>query len=135
MNIVSRERGPNGWNVTIEHPNAYTDGTSRTERVTIPYAKLEGKTPDQVRQAIKDAVDDDPLGPVIGEAVAAPTPTKAILWDRAKAAYADWQMAKTTRVEAQARSMAAAVITALTNAENALWTDYATTLNQWRLAP
>lgn len=135
MNIARRERVSGGWQVTIEVPNAYTDGTSRFDRIFLADADIRGKTLNEVRQAVKDAVDDDPLQAVIGEAVTTPTQTKAILWERAKAAYADWQMAKATRIEAQARSMAAAVITALTNAENALWTDYTTTLNQWRLAP
>ena len=135
MNIVSRERGPNGWNVTIEHPNAYTDGTSRTERVTIPYAKLEGKTPDQVRQAIKDAVDDDPIRDILGEDVAAPAQTKAILEDRMEALFADWQRWKLTRGEAQARTLPPAAITALTNREDAAWARYVQSIQQWRTAP
>lgn len=90
MNIVSRERGPNGWLVVIEVPNAYTSGESRFDRVTIPYAKLDGKTADQVRQAVHDALEDDPLAAVLGEAVAAPTQTKAIYEDRAEATQARW---------------------------------------------
>jgi hypothetical protein len=135
MNIKQREQAPGGFIVTIEVTNAYTDGSSRFERVFVADDAVRGKSLDEVRQAVKDAVDDDPIAGILGETVSAPTQTKAILWQRAKALYADWQMAKTTRIEAQARSMAAGVITALQNAEDARWTAYTTTLNSWRLAP
>lgn len=46
--------------------------------------------------------------------------------------YADWQRWKATREEAQARGLGAAVITALTNRENAAWTDYAAAILEWR---
>ena len=48
--------------------------------------------------------------------------------------YEDWLRWKTTRVEAQARGLAAGIITALTNRENAAWTDYAAAVNEWRQA-
>lgn len=49
-------------------------------------------------------------------------------------AYGDWQRWKNTRIEAQARGLAALIITALTNRENAAWSDYAAAVNEWRQA-
>ncbi len=133
MRIAGYERAAGGFAITIEHQNAYTDGSSRFEKVTVPASAIRGKTPAQIRQAVVDALDD-PLADIIGEEVDAPTPTKDILWERAEALFANWKMAKETRIEAQARTMAAAVITAFTNAENALWAQYMQTMNEWRLA-
>lgn len=48
--------------------------------------------------------------------------------------YEDWQRWKNTRIEAQARGLAALIITALTNRENASWSDYAAAVNEWRQA-
>lgn len=48
--------------------------------------------------------------------------------------YEDWQRWKNTRIEAQARGLAALIITALTNRENASWSDYASAVNEWRQA-
>jgi len=65
--------------------------------------------------------------------VLAPT-TKAALEDAATDAYNDWLRWKTTRVEAQARTLSAAVITALQNREDASWAAYVSILNTWRTA-
>ena len=134
--IRSHEQAPGGFWVTIEVDNAYTDGTSRFDRVFVPAEELRGKTPEERRQAIRDAMDDDPLAGIAGEdADSAPTQTKAVLERRMEALYADWQRWKTTRVEAQARSLAQAVITALTNREDAAWTRYVAAIQAWRQAP
>jgi|GEM_PF-6777848 len=135
MNIRNRERAPGGWSVTIEVPNAYTNGESRFDQVFVPQDAVTGKTPEQVRQAVKDAVDDDPLAPLLGATVTTPTQTKDIYEDRMVAQYERWRRWQQTRVEAQSRALAAGVITALTNQENAAWSDYATAINAWRLAP
>ena len=124
-----------GYRVEVESTGAYTDGRSRFDRVYLTAAELRGKTPEQKRQAILDALDDDPLAGVAGVEVSAPTLTKAILEDRMETLYADWQRWKTTRVEAQARSLAAAVVTALTNREDAAWTKYLQAIQAWRAAP
>lgn len=133
--ILSHEPAPGGHWVTIEVTNAYTDGTSRYDRVFVSRDELRGKTADERRQAILDALNDDPLEGISGETVAAPTQTKAILEARMVALYADWQRWKTTRVEAQDRENAAAVVTALTNRENAAWTRYVAAIQEWRSAP
>lgn len=46
--------------------------------------------------------------------------------------FGDWQRWKLTREEAQARSLPAAAITALTNRENAAWAAYAGAIQEWR---
>lgn len=46
--------------------------------------------------------------------------------------YGDWQRWKNTRLEAQARGLSAAVVTALTNRENAAWGDYTNAIQEWR---
>ena len=135
MNIVSRERGPNGWNLTIEVPNAYTTGESRFDRIFVPDNDVRGKTPDRVRQAIKDALDDDPVGPVLGEAVATPTQSKDLLEDRMVERYDRWLRWKNTHAEAVARSIGAAKVTTLKNRMDATWAMYLGALNDWLAAP
>jgi len=124
-----------GYQVEVEITAAYTDGRSRFERVYLSTAELRGKTPEQKRQAILDALDDDPMDGVAGVEVSAPTVTKGILEDRMEALYADWQRWKNTRLEAQARAIAAAAVTALTNREDAAWTKYLQAIQAWRTAP
>ncbi len=134
--IRSHEQAPGGFWVTIEVENAYTDGSSRFDRVFVPLEDLRGKTAEERRQAILDALADDPLAGISGEdATAAPTQTKAILERRMEALYADWQRWRNTRIEAQARSLAAAAITALTNREDAAWARYVVAIQAWRNAP
>jgi len=134
--IRSHEQAPGGFWVTIEVENAYTDGTSRFDRVFVPIEDLRGKTAEERRQAIRDALDDDPLAGIAGEgADSAPMQTKAIMERRMEALYADWQRWRNTRIEAQARSLAAAAITALTNREDAAWAKYVVAIQAWRQAP
>ena len=61
-------------------------------------------------------------------------PLKARLEIQMEERYADWKRWKDTRIEAQARGLAAIVITALTNKEDASWAAYAVAINEWRLA-
>lgn len=133
--IRNAEPAPNGYIVEVEVTAAYTDGSSRIDRVFVATSELRGKTPEQKRQAILDALDDDPMDGVAGVEVSAPTVTKPILEDRMTGLYADWLRWKTTRTEAQARSLAAAVITALTNREDAAWAAYLASIQAWRTAP
>lgn len=134
--IRYHEHAPGGYWVAVEVENAYTDGSSRFDRVFVPTADLRGKTAEERRQAIRDALDDDPLAGIAGQdADSAPTQTKAVLERRMEALYADWQRWKATRLEAQARSLAAGAITALTNREDAAWARYVVAIQAWRNAP
>jgi len=64
-----------------------------------------------------------------------PTPTTKAQWETyLEDLYCDWLRWRTTRVEAQARTMAALVITALTNRENMAWTAYTQGIQAWRAA-
>lgn len=61
-------------------------------------------------------------------------PLKVRLEIQMEERYADWKRWQDTRIEAQARGLAAPVITALTNKEDSSWAAYAVAINEWRLA-
>lgn len=56
MNILSVDDVPTGYRVSIEIPNAYADGTSRIETYTLTHADVIDKTPEQIRQRIRDVI-------------------------------------------------------------------------------
>jgi len=125
-----------GYQVEVEVTNAYTDGASRFDRVFVTLSEMRGKTPEQRRQAIVDALDVDPLADGVKDAAAsAPAVTRDILEDRMEGLYADWQRWKNTRQEAQSRALPAGAVTALTNREDAAWAKYLTAIQEWRSAP
>lgn len=133
--IRKAENAPGGFVVTVEVTEAYTDGSSRFDEVFVPRDELRGKSAAERLQAIKDAIDDDPVGDLTGQAVSAPSATKEIIEARMVAKYEEWQRWKTTRLEAQARSLAAAIVNALTAKEDAVWATYLALLQAWRAAP
>lgn len=57
--------------------------------------------------------------------------SKTDLADYMASLYEVWARWKATRVEAQARTLAAPVVNALTNQENAAWTAYANAVQAW----
>jgi hypothetical protein len=132
--IRKSERVPGGYRVTIEVTNAYTDGSSRFDRVFVEREAVEGKTLAERRQALFAAAAADPVADLRGEEVAEPTPTKEILEERAVARYEQWQRWKTTRVEAEGRGLAAPVVSALQAREDVAWAAYLAVLNAWRQA-
>lgn len=77
--------------------------------------------------------DQDVIDAVRSPAELVPT-RKADIEDAMDAAYQRWQRWKNTRLEAEARSMSALVITALKNREDALWGDYVAAIQVWRNA-
>jgi hypothetical protein len=126
---------PGGYWIDIEVPGAYTDGTSRIDRVFVAREDLRGRTLEERKQAILDALADDPLAGIAGREASAPTQTRAIFERRMESLYADWQRWKNTRLEAQARALGVASMNALTNREDAAWAAYAAAILQWRSAP
>lgn len=132
--IRKAEPTPNGWAIAVEVTNAYTDGSSRFDTVYVSRDDLRGRTPEERRQAIIDALDDDPLTGIADQPATAPTVTKAIE-TRMVAVYEDWQRWKNTRQEAQSRALPAAAVNALTNREDAAWGRYVTAIQAWRTAP
>src|SRR5512147_1445698 len=60
--------------------------------------------------------------------------SKAALEDAMIDAYSDWRRWQATRIEAQARTAPAAIITALQNREDASWTTYVNLIGAWRTA-
>jgi hypothetical protein len=112
--------------VCIEYTNAYTDGSSRHERAFAPWLPDR----DARMAALLDALESpDDAGVEVDRAS-----TKLRLERAMDARWADWWRWHTTRVEAAARGMASAAITALSNRENAAWVAYAQVINEWRLA-
>ena len=132
MRVVNLDQAPGGWMVDLEIPNAYTDGTSRFERVFVSRDNVPGNTADELLDAAHDALTNDPAGQAIGQDVTAAQATKAVWEARIGPRYARWQMWKTIRVEAQARALPAPAVTALTNRENAAWTALLDALTEWR---
>lgn len=132
--IRSAEPQGAGYIVTVEVTDAYTDGTSRFDRVYVARDEMRGRTPAERRQAVLEAIDDDPVADIVGDEVVAPTVTRDILERRMEATYADWQRWKTTREEAQVRALAANVINAITARESAAWAEYLDILQMWRKA-
>ena len=129
---VRPDRG--GYVVAVEIEGAYADGSSRFEEAFLSTAEVRGKTLSQLRQAVFASLGDGGLSALIGEAVAAPAVDRDILEDRMVELYERWQRWKATRAEAQARGMAAAVVTALTARENAAWAAYGDAIAAWRNA-
>lgn len=135
MKLHERRRAPGGWSVSVEVENAYTNGASRFDEVFVSDQAIAGKSREEVLQAVLDSLDD-PFGGLRGaDLSAAPTQTKAVLEARMVALYAVWVRWRDTRAEAQSRALAAPIITALQNREDAAWAAYASAINQWRLAP
>jgi len=130
--ITGYERAPGGWFVNLEIPNAYTDGTSRFERVFVARDDVPGNTADELLDAAHDALTNDPAAQAIGQDVTGATATKAVWEARLTKLYTRWQQWKAIRVEAQARSLPAAAVTALTNRENAAWSALLDALTEWR---
>lgn len=122
---------PGGEMVEVEVTGAYSDGRSRTDFVFLP-ASRRVRTREQILDAL-DRASRNTGRSARGQTIA-PQTSKAVLEDRMEDLYADWQRWKTTREEAQARSVPAPIVTALTNRENALWALYVAAINQWRLA-
>jgi hypothetical protein len=137
--ISHRERQHDGWLITLETENAFNAGgaspTSRFETIKVPFEAARGKTPEELHQLVMDMTGDDPFGAVVGAVVAAPTQTKAIHEARMVALYETWQRWQNTRLEAAAQGLAAAVITALKNREDAAWAAYVQVIQSWRSAP
>ena len=134
MRVVNRDQVSGGWLIDIEVQNAFTDGTSRFERVFVSRDDVPGNTADELLDAAHDALTNDPAAQAIGQDVTAAQATKAVWEARITKLFARWQMWKTIRVEAQARSLPAAAVTALTNRENAAWTALLDALTAWRAA-
>jgi len=134
MRVANREQVPGGWMVDLEIPGAFTDGTSRFERVFVSRDAAPNNTAAEVLDAINDALTNDPAAQAVGQDVTAAQATKAVWEARITSRYGRWQMWKDIRVEAQARALPAAAITTLTNRENAAWSNLLDALTAWRAA-
>lgn len=131
--ITDVRHAPGGFEITVEHVGVYTDGSSRFERVFVAGQDVLGASPEAAMDAVRDAWNSRPA--VVGmELDGAVVATREVFDRRAARAFARWQRWQTTRVEAQARGMAAGVISDILAEENAAWTAYLAILNAWRQA-
>ena len=148
MNLRGRRQVAGGWEVQVEVPNAFTDGTSRIDTIFVPSSAVANKTPEQIRHALQDALHD-PFDAVGAVDIHAPiTDTKALAEDRCEALYADWQRWSATydvvnaMTDAQFAALSglpgagrAVAVSALLTRRNAALGDYLRALNAWRQAP
>lgn len=130
--ITGYRRVAGGYEVTIARDGAYTDGGAAIETIVITVEPTA--TREEIIDAIRTALRD-PLRRLRGVDVDAPITETRALWERrAERAYETWRRWKTTREEAQSRSLPAPAVTALTNRENAAWDAYLAILTAWRAA-
>ena len=113
-----------------------SDGSDRAEVVGAEYVvhMLDDLGRELVLRFGHDPSDAEVLAVLVDPPELAPSTRadyeRGPLQDR----YEAWQRWKTTRIEAQARGVAAVAITALQAREDATWASYLSALNAWRLA-
>lgn len=84
--IRKSERVAGGYRVTIEVTNAYSDGSSRLDRVFVPESEVASGDPNDVLEAVaKAALDGDPVAKVRGVDVVEYRAVKAAFGGNAKA--------------------------------------------------
>ena len=112
-----------------------SDGSDLVETVTTHYqvAVIDSLGRDQMLEFDHNPTDQEVIAAVPPAPALVPT-SKAAIEDYARDQYETWQRWKNTKAEAVTRALPAAVVTALTNRENAAWGDYVATLNAWRTA-
>lgn len=135
MIIRDVQRTATGYKVIVETPAAYADGFARVDDVHLPREALQGKSREERIEAIRAAIADKHRDLRDVDLDLPITETKAIWESRMLARYERWQRWKVTREEAESRTLSAAIITALTTAEDAAWAAYAQAINAWRQAP
>jgi hypothetical protein len=137
--IAHRVRTPNGWRITVVDPEMYVRGDGSFEAgeraIEVAHADLRGRGRDEVLDVLAEAMEEDPVGQVLGDDVVRPALTRALAERSLEAPYARWRRWQATRQEAQARGMAAGVLTALQQAEDAAWGAYVQAIQRWRAAP
>ena len=133
--IVGIEPVPGGYAVDIEVTGAFTDGSSRFDKVHVPAALVDGRTVEEITQAVADAVNNAPLAQLVGVTLAVPAATKELLVQQIEAAYASWQMWKAINAEVVARNVGGlALQSALANYAEDRWTRLLNILSAWRTA-
>lgn len=90
--------------VTVEVPRAFTDGSSRMERVFVPHDAVAGKSEGEALGALQEAMED-PLHRLRGADLDAPVPDPRPAWlsrlERAAARVADFELTRQVAVRAR----------------------------------
>lgn len=84
MKLTTYDSAPGGFMVTVEIENAYTDGTSRFDRVFLPYDDVAGRDEEHILAALVREVRENPLANLVGRSLdrIAPAPPREPLADQ-----------------------------------------------------
>ena len=131
MKVVGHEPAPGGYMVTIEIENAYTDGTSRFDRVFVKAEDVHGKTFEEQLLAVKAALGTS-LAELQGADPSAPvSETKAVLEARLRQQVYDVANLVTVHNEAVALGRPQDEITKWAGLRNDLYFAALDTLEAW----
>ena len=136
MRIAAINAVPGGYRADVEFEAAYTDGSSRFERVFLSREDVHAASPEAIRRAVRDAIDEDAGFRFLQAADLDTIPvTKATLERQMVALFDEWQRWKATTDEAAARGEPLPVRDALANRTDAAWARYRSSIQAWRVAP
>ena len=136
MRIAAITAVPGGYRADVEFEAAYTDGSSRFERVFLARDDVHGNPAEAIRRAVRDAIDEDAGFAALQDADLDTIPvTKATLERQMVALFEEWQRWKATTDEAAARGEPLPVRIALASRTDAAWARYRTSIQAWRVAP
>jgi hypothetical protein len=124
----SRLIGANLVEVELEVTNAYTDGTSRRDRVVVAVA--DGATDDDILEAIvREDAKLRTLAKIAGREIPSTGTTSELILERP---FAVWDRWKAIRTEAEARAAPAPLVAALTQREDRAWAALLAAIQTWR---
>jgi len=126
------EPAPGGLMVCVEVQGAYTDGSSRHERVFVPWYEARDDRLTAILAAHNR--EADVAGVDLDAHAASPGVAKALLERRVRSRGEEWDLVDRIRRRAVERGSPAAVINALTNAEDLAWARLLAAINEWRQA-
>lgn len=143
INVIRVKPSTGGFQVTVRVPNAFSDGTAREDDYFVANETLRGKTPEQMRRAVREVV----LGyPTIKEALGVgsggipdPTDTRADIEEQAAANMQvwrdmDWRIAHIADYPGLTTPQRNALLTALTNRRDAAIARDLALMVRWRTA-
>lgn len=136
MRIAAITGVPGGYRADVEFEAAYTDGSSRFERVFLAREDVHGASHEAIRRAVRDAIAEDAGFAALQDADLNTIPvTKATLERQMVALFDEWWRWKSTFDESTARGEPGAVRNALASKTDAAWARYRTAIIEWRAAP
>lgn len=136
MKLISQAPAPGGYLLKVEVPDAFTDGSSRFDDVFVPSEDADGRTPEEVMDAVNTAATSSPFDTLIGKTIRVPTQTRAVYearLEKQRRVLAMWRAFEEEAV-AQGEPDPGALLTALRARRAAVWADIKATLVKWRTA-